>query len=311
MEREAKYAVVGLFALAAIALAFGFVWWYSGAGDERDYARYEIHFFETVSGLAQGSPVRYLGVDVGRVQRLQVDADHPRRVKVTAEIDSTMPISGATEARLGLLGLTGLLYIDLREDPKRIASTPLVQGDRYPVIRARKGDIEAFLERLPDAIGRAAKVMERIERLLNDTNIESVRQTLANLQRTTEDLPALSRNAAALAADLQRTSAEVAALSRQLAGVVDESRPDFLTTLASVRSTAEKLSGTAESLERIVAGNESSLSRLAGSGSGDLRQLMMEIRDASAEVRALARHLREDPASLLHERKEGGVELAP
>ena len=311
MEREARYAVVGLFALVAIALAFGFVWWYSGAGDERDYARYEIHFFGTVSGLAQGSPVRYLGVDVGRVERLQVDAAHPRRVKVTAEIDSTMPISGATEARLGLLGLTGLLYIDLREDPKRIASTPLMQGDRYPVIRARKGDIEAFLERLPDAIGRAAKVMERVERLLNDTNIESVRLTLANLQRTTEDLPALSRNAAALAADLQRTSADVGALSRQLAGVVDESRPDLQATLASVRSTAEKLSGTAESLERIVAGNESSLSRLAGSGGGDLRQLMMEIRDASAEVRALARHLREDPASLLHERKEGGVELAP
>jgi len=311
LEREARYAVVGLFALVAIALAFGFVWWYSGAGDERDYARYEIHFFGTVSGLAQGSPVRYLGVDVGRVERLQVDAAHPRRVKVTAEIDSTMPISGATEARLGLLGLTGLLYIDLREDPKRIASTPLMQGDRYPVIRARKGDIEAFLERLPDAIGRAAKVMERVERLLNDTNIESVRLTLANLQRTTEDLPALSRNAAALAADLQRTSADVGALSRQLAGVVDESRPDLQATLASVRSTAEKLSGTAESLERIVAGNESSLSRLAGSGGGDLRQLMMEIRDASAEVRALARHLREDPASLLHERKEAGVELAP
>ena len=52
MEREARYAVVGLFALAAIVLAFGFVWWYSDVSDRREYARYEIHFFGTVSGLA-------------------------------------------------------------------------------------------------------------------------------------------------------------------------------------------------------------------------------------------------------------------
>ena len=294
-----------------MALAVGFVWWYSGASDRREYSRYEIHFFGTVSGLAQGSPVRYLGVDVGRVERLQVDPDNPQRVKILAEIDSTAPISGATEARLGLLGLTGLLYIDLREDPRRLASTPLVQGDRYPVIRSRKGDIEAFIERLPDAIGRAAKVMERVEKLLDDGNIQAVRQTLANVQEATSELPALSRNASALAVELKRTSAEISALSQQLGGVVDESRPDFVAALGSIRATADKLSGTATSLERIVAGNEGALSQLAGSGGGDLQQLLIEVRDASTEVRALARQLRENPSAILRERPETGVELPP
>ena len=310
MEREAKYAVVGLFALTAIALAVGFVWWYSDASDRREYARYEIHFFGSVSGLAEGSPVRYLGVDVGRVERLQVDPDNPRRVKSMVEIDAATPISGATEARLGLLGLTGLLYIDLREDPRRVASTPLVQGDRYPVIRSRKGDIEAFLERLPDAIGRAAKVMERVERLLDDENIETVKVALANVQRATDELPALARNASATAAEIRRTSIEVAELSRRISGLVDDSRPDLDATLQSVRSASEKLSGTAASLERIIAGNEGQLSRLAGSGGGDLRQLLIEVRDASAEVRALARQLSDNPASLLREQPETGVELA-
>ena len=67
MERDAKYAAVAVFALLAIASAFAFVWWYSGRGDHRVYERYEIYFNGSVSGLAQGSPVRYLGVDVGRV----------------------------------------------------------------------------------------------------------------------------------------------------------------------------------------------------------------------------------------------------
>ena len=309
MEREARYAVVGLFALVAIALAFGFVWWYSDAGDRREYARYEIHFFGSVSGLAQGSPVRYLGVDVGRVEKLQVNPDSPRRVKILVEIDSTAPISGATEARLGLLGLTGLLYIDLREDPRRVASTPLVQGDRYPVIRSRKGDIEAFMERLPDAIGKAARVMERVEKLLNQENLEAVRQSLASIREATGELPALSRNASTLATELRRTAADVSALSRQIGGVLDESRPDLAAALASVRAASDRLSGTAASLERIVSGNEGALSQLAGSGGADLQQLMLEVRDATAEVRALARQLRENPSALLREQPETGVEL--
>jgi len=309
LEREARYAVVGLFALAAIALAIGFVWWYSDAGDRREYARYEIHFFGSVSGLSQGSPVRYLGVDVGRVEKLGVDPDNPRRVKIVAEIDSTAPISGATEARLGLLGLTGLLYIDLREDPRRTASTPLAQGERYPVIRSRKGDIEAFLERLPDAITRAAKVMERVEKLLSQENTEAVRQSLASIRDATGELPALARNASTLATELRQTAQEVTVLSQKVGTLVDESRPDLTAALGSVRTAAERLSATSASLERIVSGNESALSRIAGSGGGDLQQLLIEVRDASAEVRSLARQLRENPSALLREREDSGVEL--
>ena len=74
MERDAKYMAVGIFALLAVAAAVAFVWWYSGASDRRSYQRYEIHFSGTVSGLSQGSPVRYLGVDVGRVRSLAVDS---------------------------------------------------------------------------------------------------------------------------------------------------------------------------------------------------------------------------------------------
>jgi hypothetical protein len=62
-----RNTAVGAFALLAVAAAVAFVWWYSGAADRRSYD-YEIHFTGTVSGLSQGSPVRYLGVDVGRVR---------------------------------------------------------------------------------------------------------------------------------------------------------------------------------------------------------------------------------------------------
>lgn len=312
MERDAKYAAVALFALVCVAAAVAFVWWYSGRGDRRDYESYEIYFNGSVSGLARASPVRYLGVDVGRVKNLSVDKHNPGRVKVVAEIDSSAPISGATRAKLGLLGLTGLLYIDLQLDERAsTAGQPLAQGDQFPVIVSRKGDIEAFVEKLPDIVARAAAVMERVDRLLADDNLKAVSDTLANFREASNDLPALASQAAALAKDLRATATASSALVARLEQVADQSQPDLQATLAGTRSAAEKLAKTADSLERIVGGNQETLSRFAGSGVAELQQLVIDARDASAEVRALARELRDNPSSLLREPRESGVEIAP
>ena len=82
MEREANYITVGAFVLLVIALASAFVIWYTDRGDRREYSRYEIYFNGSVSGLSRGSPVRYLGVDVGRVVDITLDDRTPDRVAV-------------------------------------------------------------------------------------------------------------------------------------------------------------------------------------------------------------------------------------
>jgi ABC-type transporter Mla subunit MlaD len=43
------------------------VLWYSDTADGKATKRYEIYFEGSVGGLSEGSTVRYLGVDVGRV----------------------------------------------------------------------------------------------------------------------------------------------------------------------------------------------------------------------------------------------------
>jgi phospholipid/cholesterol/gamma-HCH transport system substrate-binding protein len=310
VERDARYAAVAVFALAAIAAAFAFVWWYSGRADRRVYENYEIYFEGSVSGLAQGSPVRYLGVDVGRVRQLSVARADPGRVKVMAEVDSAAPLSGATRARLGLLGLTGLLYIDLQLDPEADPDQALVRGESYPVIPARKGDIEAFLERLPDLVTHAGSVMARIEALLDDENVQAVGDSLNDIREATAGLPALSREAAALTAEL-REAAETTALTRRLNDLSANSQPAAEAALASGRIAAEKLASAASSLERILTVNEAALAGAAGQGATELQQLLLDLRDASAEVRSLAQALRERPSSLLRESPERGVEITP
>jgi phospholipid/cholesterol/gamma-HCH transport system substrate-binding protein len=310
MEREAKYATLAAFALACILAAVAFVWWYSGRGDRRDYVTYEIYFQGTVSGLSRGSPVRYLGVDVGRVTALNIDKLDAGRVRVIAEIDSTAPISGATLAKLGLLGLTGLLYIDLQQDPDIPSSRPLQQGVNHPLIPSRKGTIEASAERLPEILGQATSVLARIERVLSDENVRALGQTMANIEQASADLPAAMAEARALATELRSISASTLQLTDSLNRTVTTLRPDLETTLANARDASEKLVRMADGLDQLVNANDGGIGRTAGAGVVELQQLLIDARSASNEVRELARTLRERPSSLLFEPRTSGVEIA-
>jgi phospholipid/cholesterol/gamma-HCH transport system substrate-binding protein len=309
VERDAKYATVALFALACVAAAVAFIWWYSGRGDQREYQAYEIYFQGTVSGLAKGSPVRYLGVDVGRVTYLGVDKADPGQVKVVADIDSSAPISGGTLAKLGLLGLTGLLYIDLQQNPDTSVKKTLQQGTRYPVIPSRKSSIEASVERLPEILGQAADVLSRIERVLSDENVRSIGQTLAHIEQASGALPETMADARALAAELRGISSSTLELTNRLNQTLGKVQPDLQATLANARAASEDLARTADSLDRLLNQNDGGLGKAAGASVVELQQLVIDARSASNEVRELARTLRERPSSVLFEPKATGVEI--
>lgn len=309
MERDAKYATVALFTLGCVLAALAFVWWYSGRGDRRDYDTYEIYFEGTVSGLSKGSPVRYLGVDVGRVTSLKVDKDDPRRVKIVADIDSTAPVSGATQAKLGLLGLTGLLYIDLEQDPSVPGIKRFAQGEKYPVIASRKGTIEASVERLPQILGQASAIMTRIERILADENVRALGATLANIEQASAQLPGTMAEVQALTTDLRKVSTQTLELTSRLNGTLERTQPELAAVMANARVASEKLARAADGIDGLFNGNEGSLGRSAGVGVAELQQLMIDARDASAEVRGLARELRERPSSLLLQPAPSGVEM--
>jgi phospholipid/cholesterol/gamma-HCH transport system substrate-binding protein len=310
VERDAKYATVAIFALVCLAAAVAFVWWYSGRGDRREYTLYEIYFEGSVSGLSKGSPVRYLGVDVGRVQTMAVDTTNAGRVKTVVEVDATAPVSSSTEAKLGLLGLTGLLYIDLQQDTDaKSTGASLPRGERYPVIAARKGTIEASLEKLPDVLNKAAAVMTRLDALLGDENVGHVTATLANLERASAELPAMTQDARLLASDMRQLSSTTLALATRLQGTLEQSEPALNEVVANARIASEKLARTAEGLDRLVNAGEGGLGRAATASLGEMQQLVIDARDASSEIRDLARTLRERPSSLLREPRQSGVEI--
>jgi len=189
MEREANYAAVGAFVVLIVVLGTLFVYWYSDSREHKDYTRYEIYFEGSVSGLARGSAVRYLGVDVGRVVSMRVDPRDAARVQVIADIDSSAPISAKTAAELSLQGVTGLLYIDLLSNNGNRQLTSAVPSEEYPVIRSVRSNFDVLLSTLPELVGLAKEVVNRANTLLSDKNLAAVSGSLRNIDRATAQLP--------------------------------------------------------------------------------------------------------------------------
>src|SRR3546814_17815658 len=65
METRANYIMVGCFVLLLAFGLLGFVLWLAQFPFEAEYARYDIVFESSVTGLNEGSPVRYRGLRVG------------------------------------------------------------------------------------------------------------------------------------------------------------------------------------------------------------------------------------------------------
>lgn len=311
MEREANYVAVGAFILLLVAMGIAFVFWYSDARDGRAYDLYEIYFAGSVSGLNRGSPVRYLGVDVGRVRRISIDSSDASRVVVIAEIDESAPISSATRARLGLQGVTGLLYIDLKEAVEADRTRPLKQGARYPVIDSMASDFDVFLASLPELMGRANSLLERVSRVLSDENLAGLAETITNLKKATATLPQTSANVAQLVDRLNATVAEIHIAAESLRGIGEEARPEVRAALERLSATANNLAAASGRLDTFTRKSEVQLGHFSEQGLFEIERLVRETRDAAREFRDLSRSLKENPSQLLYEPPPGGVEIRP
>lgn len=309
MEREANYVAVGTFILLVIAMGVGFVLWYSDARGARDYTRYEIYFAGSVSGLSQGGPVRYLGVDVGRVRYIDIDHNNPGRVVVVAEIDKAAPISSATRASLGLQGVTGLLYIDLKEVPDLDKTTALKQGERYPIIESVASDFDTFLASLPELMSRANSILERVGRALSDENLTSLTQTMASLREASAGLPATSRNVAELVVQMRATVVEIQGAAEGLRGVTTDSRPELRAAVENLGKVADNLATASLRIDRFTQSSEQQFGHFAEHGLFEIERLVRETRSAAREFRDLSRSLQENPSQILYEPPDSGVEI--
>jgi phospholipid/cholesterol/gamma-HCH transport system substrate-binding protein len=312
MEREANYVAVGAFVLLVLAMGALFVYWYSDARDQRDFKRYEVYFDGSVSGLAVGGQVRYLGVDVGRVVRITLDHRAADRVQVIVDIDASAPISERTLAQLSLQGVTGLLFIDLFQQhpgalPERLMEP--VASEHYPVIRSIRSNFDIFLSGLPQVAGQIGELATRGNKALSNENLAAISRLVANLDRAGAKLPQAARDAAELIAQLREATTASRELIAKINAAADTAGPDLVATVARLRASADHLASASEQIDGLLTEDRGALHGFVQQSLPQIDALVRDSRDAARELEQLSRSLRENPAQLLYQPASAAVEI--
>jgi phospholipid/cholesterol/gamma-HCH transport system substrate-binding protein len=181
METRANYVLIGLFTLAVIASAFGFVLWFQSLHTAKARSPLRIVFEGPAAGLRNGGNVNFNGIRVGEV--VSVKLDNPRRVVALAMVENNAPLRKDTLVGLEFQGLTGVAAISLKGGEEAAPPVPLDE-DGIPVLTADPN-------RLQDVTEAIRGTLQNINKVVAD-NQEAVKNSLKNLEVFTSSL---SRNA--------------------------------------------------------------------------------------------------------------------
>ena len=340
MESRANYLMVGLFILVLSVGLLGFVIWLAKFQVEAALTRYDVIFKGSVTGLKEGSPVRFSGVRVGEVVAIRLDPARPSQVRVAIEIDKATPVLSDTEASLELEGLTGGRYILLHGGSP--AATPLAKPDdgSAPVIAARASTLDRVLEGAPEILEGISLLLSRANELLNDENRDRIVEILANLATVTEsiaerrdDIEALIGDTAQtmqnlrsasealenMAVDLRRDAARLAdqaaitlASVESLSGSADEAvnalSGDLRGLIGTIDSTTVSVGGAARQIEALISENREPLRDFSSTGLYEFSALLTESRALVRELGRITTELQRDPARFFFGDRQQGYE---
>lgn len=291
-----NYAVVGAFVLALGAvLVAGILWIASGGAFQKKYDHYLAIMEESVSGLNLNAPVKYNGVEVGKVRSIALDPVKPQNVRLVFAIERGLPIKQNTLAVLKTQGLTGIAYVELEGGTPD--SPPLVAGDdgELPQIRT-KPSLSARLENvLTTALEKLDRMSTSIEALLSDQNQAAFTSALADIATVTRTFAARSKTIDAGITSAAKTFDNSARVSAQLGPVIEK--------IGRSADAVEKL-GTDASLMTRTAGKTinsvgADVHRFTGETLPELERLLGELTALSASLRRLTDQTERNPSSVL------------
>ena len=303
MENKAHALAAGIFVAALSVLLLALASWLTRDTGKRDI--YEISTRETVTGLQPQAPVRYRGVDVGKVDTVGFDSKVPGNVLIRLEVDGAAPVTGDTFATLGFQGVTGLSFVQLDDTGKQ--ATRLVPNDEAPPrIPLRPGLLAKLTDKGEKILDQVELATVKINQLLADPNqkrlagaLDSVGEAAASVSKLSNTVTAILN--AQLGPDRVNIPAFVKNADAALTSVRGTSE-EAKAAIAEIGNTARRLNAKDGPIDRLAEGAEG-LSHAADSfNAATLPRINRVTEDASRAARQLSRAvtgISDNPQSLI------------
>jgi phospholipid/cholesterol/gamma-HCH transport system substrate-binding protein len=143
---------------------------------------YVTYFNESVQGLQVDSTVKYRGVEVGRVETIQVAPDNTL-IEVVMKINLKGRLEWDYVTQLKAAGITGIVFIELdRKEPEKPDLSPkLTFASEHPIIPSKPSDISQI-------VTSVQAILEDIKQIDARGISDQIKSTLTVLESTVANL---------------------------------------------------------------------------------------------------------------------------
>ena len=300
MEAKVNYAIVGGFVLLlGMALIGGVLWLSSGGAYRKAFDTYHVYMNESVSGLSLDAPVRYRGVEIGRVRKIALAPQDIEQVQLTLDIERGTPVKVDTIAVLRVQGLTGIGFVELSGGRRDSAPLQAQRGESYPVIRSGPSLMVRLDATLTALLANLNRTSESINAVMDGDNRLAFKHALA-------DIEALTRTIAARSGTIDAGLVNAARALEDAVRVTARMTTDMPRVIERVQRSAEIFDRMSNEVERAGANATQFLDatrgearRFAAEALPEVRSLMAEMRELAGSLKRVADQLEQNPSVLL------------
>lgn len=289
METRANYVAVGVFVIVCLLGLVVALLWLGGSQYTEEYAYYRTFFTGSVTGLGNGTLVRYNGIQVGRVSKVTFDPNNPKRVIVTLQIDPGLPIHSDSIATVASEGLTGGTYVEIDGGSQSAPALPRTMFGEYPVIKSKPSTLQELEQSAPQVLAKINGIADRLNDVLSTQNRQAFAQTLANLRDVTGVLVKDSSDFDQTLRNLNKASTGI---NTDLA--------DLHTVLASANDTTKRLDRLSDDVDKLSGDLDTQVN------GARFDQLLGQTRDLLRSMTRLSDKLEHQPTQLIFgDRRKG------
>ncbi|MCD8535054.1 MAG: MlaD family protein [Verrucomicrobia bacterium] len=316
MKKTSAYLVTGIFTLVGTALMIAAILLFGAGRVLEDRILMETYINESVQGLDVGSPVKFLGVQVGNVQDInftrnfyELNKLYEKRseyVLVTFELQpKAIGVDGRSElqeaigkltqnglrVRLASANLTGVAYLEL----------DFMQGQQLDNLKVDWTPKHPYI---PSTVSSISRLVTSVEGVFKKLESIDVSQIIVKLEKTLEtleskigaiDTASISDNTNQLIVEIRETNQQIQTTLRNLP--LDGLTTQAAETLLSIQNKMNDLD-----LSSIISSLDKTLVELNGMVSGNRQSLTATLNNfevVSASLREISAQLKQNPSNLI------------
>ena len=246
-SREFKVGVLAIVCLGILYFGFNFLKGINIFSPTKVY----VGTFDRINGLTAQAPVYIKGYQVGLVESIQYDFKQNPSFTVNVSIDKTIELPRGTQMALVADGLLGGGAIELQLPVMSNRAMPYQKGDTLPtqIVPGLVDNLQTGLLANLDSLLNQANIL--LASLNSEVEEGSLRNTLRNVERITNDLTVSSRDIRSLTH--QQLPALMTRVDSTMVGlqeiVSDVNAANIQQTIGNVDNTINTLNAALQSQE--------------------------------------------------------------